>query len=536
MKKTETNKVLDAIGAIRNEMATRDGKPPSYSKLAKTLGVSASTLATWENGSSSPSPKLTARVSEVLSDLRAGNGNGNGNGHNGNGHGHNGNGNGNGHVNRLEKFLVEAGKAKQRVDETFAKCEPASKTTPPKTTDPSRHYAIGMQKKPVAISPEELAVFKDKMNSALRPLGIESLSEPTYVRVDGEIVCSFFAVIRPEGAKRIIASHNHHNRAPSAERVTEYAVDMRGGNWIFTGETLAFTVKGDLVDGGHRIMALLAVGRPFAALVVVGVSMTAFRATGAGKARSLRDRLVVAGRSFFGVRGATIALLNRLENSDEKNDILDDPAVGPSSRLSSTAAFEVEANAIEKYGMNEALMYINGLRWRVGGDLPKHVAVFVFMFMAERSVDAARHFMRLLVEGGAPSGSPILALRDKLALLSKSAFSGNKKVSAPKMERTGTRIRLLVLAWNAWCVGRTNESGNLLNRGNRTAKNLLLSMAAPIQKIESEAREGTTPEIVAATLENARAIAEREEAKKLRDTSGSGGEFVAGVRRRLDLK
>ncbi len=50
-----------------------------------------------------------------------------------------------------------------------------------------------------------------------------------------------------------------------------YGEDMSAGAWMRTGDTLAFTPLGTVVDGRLRLQACVDVGKPFRSLVVIGV-------------------------------------------------------------------------------------------------------------------------------------------------------------------------------------------------------------------------------------------------------------------------
>lgn len=51
------------------------------------------------------------------------------------------------------------------------------------------------------------------------------------------------------------------NRPISQKRVNDYALEMLAGRWRLTHQGIAFNVKGNLVDGQHRLMALVQAAR-----------------------------------------------------------------------------------------------------------------------------------------------------------------------------------------------------------------------------------------------------------------------------------
>jgi len=47
------------------------------------------------------------------------------------------------------------------------------------------------------------------------------------------------------------------NRPISMRKVNDYAVEMLKGNWRFTHQGIGFSKKGFLIDGQHRLLAIL---------------------------------------------------------------------------------------------------------------------------------------------------------------------------------------------------------------------------------------------------------------------------------------
>lgn len=86
---------------------------------------------------------------------------------------------------------------------------------------------------------------------------------------------------------------NHHNRAVVKTVVERYARDMAAGEWKITHQGIAFAPDGSLLDGQHRLMAIVASGVTIISNVTQGVSEEAFIAMDGGKSRTLADRLVL---------------------------------------------------------------------------------------------------------------------------------------------------------------------------------------------------------------------------------------------------
>jgi hypothetical protein len=68
---------------------------------------------------------------------------------------------------------------------------------------------------------------------------------------------------------------NEKNRHIRDRLVVKYARDMSAGNWSLTGEAIKFDTEGCLVDGQHRLLAVILSGVSLQMLVVCGVERAA---------------------------------------------------------------------------------------------------------------------------------------------------------------------------------------------------------------------------------------------------------------------
>jgi hypothetical protein len=65
---------------------------------------------------------------------------------------------------------------------------------------------------------------------------------------------------------------NRNVRTPDANRVEKYANSIRRGEWVVTHQGIAFNADGNLVDGQHRLLAVIQAGMPVDMLVTTNVS------------------------------------------------------------------------------------------------------------------------------------------------------------------------------------------------------------------------------------------------------------------------
>lgn len=78
-------------------------------------------------------------------------------------------------------------------------------------------------------------------------------------------------VITPEIAKEYLARNTSNYRKVNHKRVASYAKDMELGKWEFNGEGIKFSKSGNLVDGQHRLAAIVKANVPVKMLVIYDV-------------------------------------------------------------------------------------------------------------------------------------------------------------------------------------------------------------------------------------------------------------------------
>ena len=79
------------------------------------------------------------------------------------------------------------------------------------------------------------------------------------------------------------------NRKLSEKKVQDYAKQMTDGEWVLNGEPIIFGKSGNLIDGQHRLRAVIYANARVQMLVVRGVNDEYFDSIDSGKSRSLFD-------------------------------------------------------------------------------------------------------------------------------------------------------------------------------------------------------------------------------------------------------
>src|SRR4051794_31155207 len=96
--------------------------------------------------------------------------------------------------------------------------------------------------------------------------------------------------VTPAVAADMLAA-NTKNRTLRRTLVDVYAADMAKGNWQFTGEAVKISTDGVLLDGQHRLEAIVQAGVTVPMLVVRGLPRATQDVMDSGAKRSAADAL-----------------------------------------------------------------------------------------------------------------------------------------------------------------------------------------------------------------------------------------------------
>lgn len=94
--------------------------------------------------------------------------------------------------------------------------------------------------------------------------------------------------ITPKKAQEWLA-HNTDNRPRRPKVVERYADAMKRGEWKMNGESIKFNCDGRLIDGQHRLLAIVSSGCTIETYVVRGLPVDAFDTIDQGAVRHLAD-------------------------------------------------------------------------------------------------------------------------------------------------------------------------------------------------------------------------------------------------------
>jgi len=208
--------------------------------------------------------------------------------------------------------------------------------------------------------------------------------------------------ITPDAARTLLQS-NTHNRNVRLNRVAQLAEAMERGEWELNGETIKIATDGTLLDGQHRLQAVVDSGVTIHSLVLRDLSHAAQDTVDTGRRRRLADVLAIEGHADSHALAAAISHLHRFLAGQR----IDAHGEAPSTR-------EALDLLRERPGLPESVRLARRVVKKVGG--PTAVFSALHCVFVEIDPDPAEEFFARLADGAELSlGDPVLHLRNQLA-------------------------------------------------------------------------------------------------------------------------
>ena len=127
--------------------------------------------------------------------------------------------------------------------------------------------------------------------------------------IRGKSICTSIN-FTPALAKKALDFHTDEKNRRHYERLSDrYAGAMERDEWQYNGESIKFTTEGKLIDGQHRLRAILKSNQTIPLMVVLDLQPEAFQTIDTGRARSASDILAIRGERNCVLLAASLRLL-----------------------------------------------------------------------------------------------------------------------------------------------------------------------------------------------------------------------------------
>jgi hypothetical protein len=240
--------------------------------------------------------------------------------------------------------------------------------------------------------------------------------------------------IAPELAAAMLANMTG-NRTVRQGPVRRFARDMQAGRWLLNGEPIIVDDAGQVLDGQHRLHAVVMAGVAVDMLVVSGVPASAMPTIDTGSARTYRDVLTIRGGADH---NPTVASTARLYWRHEKG------MIGTRGSRQEQASHQDLDDILRRHPQIEAsVRYVRSLRVVSRRCVPS-VQAFVHAWLTENADgEIADLFLRELDSGaGLDETNAVYRLRRRLV----------DGPSAGRMHQDDV-LGLTIKAYNAWLAG-----------------------------------------------------------------------------------
>jgi hypothetical protein len=228
--------------------------------------------------------------------------------------------------------------------------------------------------------------------------------------------------------------------------VAQYARQMKDGSWQMNGESIKLDENNELIDGQHRLAAVVQYGQPVEMMVTFGIPSGAIKTIDTGKPRSVADHLKIHGFDGDLLVAAAVRVIK---------DFQDGVYSERKERMTPT-------ETILFCDKNKGLFHsMDRITTTTGVFLPKSVAVGLHFVFSQYNPNRAEEFFAQLASGAnLGAKNPVLTLRNRLIAMQSEGKRGS-----------GTRrmyISFAVQAFNAFCAGK--EVGQMQYRSDSEIK------------------------------------------------------------------
>lgn len=240
----------------------------------------------------------------------------------------------------------------------------------------------------------------------------------------------------PEWASQIL-EQNTHNRVARPSIVRQITRDIVCGRWMLTPQTVSIDIDGRLLDGQHRLMAVVQAGEAVQMMLATDCPSECFTAIDTGQSRTPGDILKIEGVSNYTHVGSIIKLVH-LYNTCPGLVWVGQAAVMSKQEILETYRADADTwDSVTQLAVSTA----KGPCVQVSA-----VGAFLYLYQSDVAPSAedekfSREYLKLYSTGEMLSaGNPILALRNWQALQWKVA----------QVKKPQTQLACHIKAYRYW--------------------------------------------------------------------------------------
>jgi hypothetical protein len=244
--------------------------------------------------------------------------------------------------------------------------------------------------------------------------------------------------VTPKKAEQWLEA-NTTNRPISKSVVRGFAEAMKRGEWVVTHQGIAFDVDGVLIDGQHRLAAIVEADVAVEVMVFSEVADGTFDVLDTGKRRSAADVLAIEGEKSSTMLAAMVRTVWLFENRPDLNWSGGAAAV---TNHQIVQTLQAHPRLREFLGLGEQIATATGMIKSAAG------AASYLVEQANKRASIELWYEGIIDGAGLVKSDPRLLFR-------KVMFQGARKQIGQPLRRRDTRehVALYLKAFNAWATG-----------------------------------------------------------------------------------
>ena len=264
----------------------------------------------------------------------------------------------------------------------------------------------------------------------------------TRSRNGGCLVRSKVLKVTPARAAEMLDA-NTSNRPLSRSTVKVFAEAMRRGDWLVTHQGIAFDTNGVLVDGQHRLAAIIEADLPVEVTVFTDVEPGTFDVLDTGKRRNAADVLAIQGEKSTATLAAMVRTVWQYEN---RRDASWSGGAAAVTNHQIVQALQEHPTIRDFVSVGERIATETGMIKSAAGA----AAYLVDQANTKRRARLAAWHEGIIDGTGLTRTDPRLVFR-------RTMFAMARKEAGVVQRRRGTRehFGLYLKAYNAWAAGET---------------------------------------------------------------------------------
>lgn len=238
---------------------------------------------------------------------------------------------------------------------------------------------------------------------------------------------------------------NDHNRKLSDYNVKRLAETIRRDEWEENGETIKISKDAKVLDGQHRLAAIVVANKAITTLVAWNVPDEYFDTIDIGRPRRMNDMLYIRGETSERTLASALTMLYRYKNRGNFNQIVASATPTPTELF----------NLLDKYPeIRESASIGNKIRRRLRNAPASIMSVLHYTFSNIDPAQTEIFFESLMSGANLSEDDPIYRLRERVS------------VTGVKLDANEVAA-LTIKAWNAFRTKRKIQSISFRDSGPR---------------------------------------------------------------------